>query len=113
MQTSVAGIYAIGECAEHRGVCYGLVEPCYEQARVVAAAMAGEPVRYAGSVLATNLKVSGVSVFSAGDFEGVGAESIVVRDAGKAPTASWWCARSAWRAWCWWAIRPRPCGTRT
>jgi len=82
MQTSASGIYAIGECAEHRGVCYGLVEPCYEQARVAAAAIAGEPVRYAGSVLATNLKVSGVSVFSAGDFEGVGAEAIVVRDAG-------------------------------
>jgi nitrite reductase (NADH) large subunit len=82
MQTSVPGIYAIGECAEHRGACYGLVEPCYEQARVAAAAIAGEPVRYAGSVLATNLKVSGVSVFSAGDFEGVGAETIVVRDAG-------------------------------
>jgi nitrite reductase (NADH) large subunit len=82
MQTSVEGIYAIGECAEHRGVCYGLVEPCYEQARVAASAIAGETVRYAGSVLATNLKVSGVSVFSAGDFEGVGAETIVVRDAG-------------------------------
>jgi nitrite reductase (NADH) large subunit len=82
MQTSVPGIYAIGECAEHRGVCYGLVEPCYEQARVAASAIAGEPMRYAGSVLATNLKVSGVSVFSAGDFEGVGAETIVVRDSG-------------------------------
>jgi nitrite reductase (NADH) large subunit len=82
MQTSVTGIYAVGECAEHRGACYGLVEPCYEQARVAASAMAGETVRYAGSVLATNLKVSGVSVFSAGDFEGVGAEMIVVRDAG-------------------------------
>jgi nitrite reductase (NADH) large subunit len=82
MQTSVEGIYAIGECAEHRGVCYGLVEPCYEQARVAASAIAGEMVRYPGSVLATNLKVSGVSVFSAGDFEGVGAETIVVRDAG-------------------------------
>jgi nitrite reductase (NADH) large subunit len=83
MQTSAPGIYAIGECAEHRGVCYGLVEPCYEQARVAAAAIAGEPARYPGSVLATNLKVSGVSVFSAGDFEGAGAETIVVRDAGQ------------------------------
>src|SRR5215510_7243876 len=46
MQTSVAGIYAVGECAEHRGACYGLVEPCYEQARVAAAALAGEPMRY-------------------------------------------------------------------
>jgi nitrite reductase (NADH) large subunit len=82
MQTSAAGVYAVGECAEHRGVCYGLVEPCYEQARVAAASLAGGPAHYAGSVLATNLKVSGVSVFSAGDFEGVGAETIVVRDAG-------------------------------
>jgi nitrite reductase (NADH) large subunit len=82
MQSSEPGIYAIGECAEHRSVCYGLVEPCYEQARVAASAIAGEMVRYPGSVLATNLKVSGVSVFSAGDFEGVGAETIVVRDAG-------------------------------
>jgi nitrite reductase (NADH) large subunit len=83
MQTSVTGIYAIGECAEHRGACYGLVEPCYEQARVAATVIAGEPASYAGSVLATNLKVSGVSVFSAGDFEGAGAETIVVRDAGQ------------------------------
>ena len=36
LQTSRPGIYAIGECAEHRGVCYGLVEPAYEQARVLA-----------------------------------------------------------------------------
>jgi nitrite reductase (NADH) large subunit len=83
MQTSATGIYAIGECAEHRGACYGLVEPCYEQARVAAAAVTGEPAHYPGSVLATNLKVSGVSVFSAGDFEGAGAETIVVRDAGQ------------------------------
>jgi nitrite reductase (NADH) large subunit len=83
MQTSVPGIYAIGECAEHRGACYGLVEPCYEQARIAASATTGELARYSGSVLATNLKVSGVSVFSAGDFEGVGAETVVVRDAGQ------------------------------
>jgi nitrite reductase (NADH) large subunit len=83
MQTSAPGIYAIGECAEHRGACYGLVEPCYEQARIAAAAMTGELARYSGSVLATNLKVSGVSVFSAGDFEGAGAETVVVRDAGQ------------------------------
>ena len=83
MQTSAPGIYAIGECAEHRGACYGLVEPCYEQARIAASAMTGELARYSGSVLATNLKVSGVSVFSAGDFEGAGAETVVVRDAGQ------------------------------
>ena len=83
LQTSKAGIHAIGECAEHRGLCYGLVEPAYEQARVLAAHLAGEDVRYEGSVLATNLKVSGVNVFSAGDFLGCpGTEQIVLSDAG-------------------------------
>ncbi len=83
MQSSQAGIYAIGECAEHRGVCYGLVEPAYEQARVLAAHLAGEVASYPGSVLATNLKVSGVSVFSAGDFMGApGTEQIVLSDPG-------------------------------
>ena len=71
LQTSIAGIHAIGECAEHRGVCYGLVEPAYEQARVLARRLAGDAAAtYPGSVLATNLKVSGVNVFSAGDFLG-------------------------------------------
>jgi nitrite reductase [NAD(P)H] large subunit len=84
MQTSHMGVFAIGECAEHRGTCYGLVEPCYQQAKVAAAVIAGEPQRYRGTVFATNLKVSGVAVFSAGDFEGVGADSIIVRDVGMA-----------------------------
>jgi nitrite reductase (NADH) large subunit len=83
LQTSRPDIHAIGECAEHRGVCYGLVEPAYDQARALAAHLAGESVRYPGSVLATNLKVSGVKVFSAGDFLGVpGTESIVLTDPG-------------------------------
>jgi len=82
LQTSVPHIHAIGECIEHRGGCYGLVEPVYEQARIAAAAIAGRPASYSGSILATNLKVSGVPVFSAGDFEGSGAEAIVVRDHG-------------------------------
>jgi len=81
METSLKGVFAIGECAEHRGTCYGLVEPCYEHAKVAAAAIAGEGISYRGSVLATNLKVSGVPVFSAGDFEGTG-EAIIVRDNG-------------------------------
>jgi nitrite reductase (NADH) large subunit len=70
LQTSREGIHAIGECAEHRGTCYGLVEPAYEQASALACHLAGEPAKYPGSVLATNLKVSGVNVFSAGDFLG-------------------------------------------
>jgi nitrite reductase (NADH) large subunit len=85
MQTSKAGIYAIGECAEHRGIAYGLVEPAYEQARELARGLSGETGHYPGSVLATNLKVSGVSVFSAGDFFGAaGTEQIVLSDPGLA-----------------------------
>lgn len=80
LETSVPGIYAIGECAEHAGVCYGLVEPAYEHARVLARQLTGEDARYTGSVLATNLKVSGVPVFSAGDFEGAGAETLHFED---------------------------------
>jgi nitrite reductase (NADH) large subunit len=83
LATNESGVFAIGECAEHRGVCYGLVEPANEQAHVLAARLAGRDVRYAGSVNATNLKVSGVHVFSAGDFLGTeGTESIVLSDPG-------------------------------
>jgi nitrite reductase [NAD(P)H] large subunit len=84
LETSIAGIHAIGECAQHRGTCYGLVEPAYEQAQVLARRLAGESVSYPGSVLATNLKVSGVNVFSAGDFLGAaaGADQIVLSDPG-------------------------------
>ena len=83
LETSIAGIHAIGECAEHRGVCYGLVEPAHEQARVLAERLSGRDARYAGSVLSTNLKVSGVNVFSAGDFIGAdGTDEIVLSDPG-------------------------------
>jgi nitrite reductase (NADH) large subunit len=84
LETSVIGIHAIGECAEHRGSCYGLVEPGYEQAQVLARRLAGADASYRGSVLATNLKVSGVNVFSAGDFLGAtaGADEIVLSDPG-------------------------------
>lgn len=81
MQTASPDIYALGECAEHRGTCYGLVEPAYEQARVLARHLGGRPAAYQGSVVSTNLKVSGVSVFSAGDFMGgEGSESLVLSD---------------------------------
>jgi nitrite reductase (NADH) large subunit len=82
MQTGEGGVYALGECAEHRGTVYGLVEPAYEQARVLAADLVGRPASYPGSVVATNLKVSGVAVFSAGDFTAAeGDEVIVLNDA--------------------------------
>jgi nitrite reductase (NADH) large subunit len=81
MQTGAPDIFALGECAEHRGICYGLVEPAYEQAGVLARHLAGGSASYNGSVVATNLKVSGVSVFSAGDFMGAdGSEAIVLND---------------------------------
>lgn len=69
LTTTDERIHAIGECAEHRGVAYGLVEPGYEQARVLAARLSGEDEIYRGSRLATRLKVSGVPVFSAGVVE--------------------------------------------
>jgi len=82
LQTAAPDIFALGECAEHRGVCYGLVEPAYEQARVLARHLSGGAASYRGSVVATNLKVSGVNVFSAGDFIGAeGSETIVLSDA--------------------------------
>jgi nitrite reductase (NADH) large subunit len=84
LETGIAGVHAIGECAQHRGICYGLVEPAYEQARALARRLAGENAAYPGSVLAANLKVSGVNVFSAGEFlgAGAGAEDIVLSDPG-------------------------------
>src|SRR5215468_94099 len=84
LQTSAQNIFALGECAEHRGICYGLVEPAYEQAHVLARHLAAHDAAYQGSVVATNLKVSGVSVFSAGDFLGSdGSESILLSDVGR------------------------------
>jgi len=81
LQASAPDVFALGECAEHRGICYGLVEPAYEQARVLAQHLAGGAAAYGGSVVATNLKVSGVAVFSAGDFIGAdGSEAIVLSD---------------------------------
>ncbi len=81
LATNIDGVFALGECAEHRGVCYGLVEPAYQQARVLAANLAGKAATYEGSVVSTNLKVSGVGVFSAGDFMGgVGARLVQYSD---------------------------------
>jgi nitrite reductase (NADH) large subunit len=81
LRTTSTHVYALGECAEHRGICYGLVEPAYEQARVLADCLGGGSAQYSGSVMSTNLKVSGVNVFSAGDFLGAdGTESILFND---------------------------------
>jgi nitrite reductase (NADH) large subunit len=83
MTTSDPAIFALGECVEHRGLVYGLVEPAYEQARVLAGHLAKEVTPYAGSVTATNLKVHGIKLFSAGDFLGSGeTQTIILRDRG-------------------------------
>ncbi|WP_282171487.1 nitrite reductase large subunit NirB [Cytobacillus firmus] len=69
LETSIPHIYSVGECAEHKGIPYGLVTPLYEQGKVLAKHICGkETDPYKGSVLSTQLKVSGVEVFSAGDF---------------------------------------------
>ncbi|TCT08010.1 NAD(P)/FAD-dependent oxidoreductase [Aquabacter spiritensis] len=81
LATDDPAIFAIGECAEHRGACYGLVAPAYEQAEVLARRLAGEDAAYPGSVVSTHLKVSGVFVFSAGDIAAPG-EEIVLADPG-------------------------------
>jgi nitrite reductase (NADH) large subunit len=83
LKTSAPNIFAIGECAEHRGTCYGLVEPAYEQARVLAEHLAGEVAEYCGSAVATNLKVAGINVYSAGSFlSDAASEQITLHDAG-------------------------------
>ncbi|MFD1330855.1 NAD(P)/FAD-dependent oxidoreductase [Methylopila musalis] len=84
LATSAPDIHALGECAEHRGVVYGLVAPAYAQARVLAARLAGDATAaYAGSLLSTNLKVSGVSVFSAGAIDPEdGDQTVLLSDPG-------------------------------
>jgi len=80
LMTSLEDIFAIGECAEHRGQCYGLIEPGYEQARALARHLADLPSSYEGSLSAASLKVSGIPVFSIGTFEGEDTEAILLED---------------------------------
>ncbi len=77
-----ARIYAVGECAAHRGIAYGLVAPLFEQAKVAANHLAQSGIgRYLGSLTSTKLKVTGIDLFSAGDFKGgEGTEEIVMSD---------------------------------
>ncbi|MCR5876162.1 nitrite reductase large subunit NirB [Phenylobacterium sp. J426] len=84
LRTSDPDIFAVGECVEHRGQCYGLVAPIWDMCRTLADTLTGGDAAYEGSVLSTRLKVSGVDVFSAGKFAGgEGCEDIVFRDAGR------------------------------
>jgi nitrite reductase (NADH) large subunit len=89
MVTSDPAVMAVGECVQHRGACYGLVAPLWDMCRSLAEAgtwvgTAAGPLGYQGSVTSTKLKVSGIDLFSAGDFSGGdGAEDIVMRDAAR------------------------------
>jgi nitrite reductase (NADH) large subunit len=82
MQTYDPRVYAIGECASHRGIAYGLVAPLFEQAKVCANHLAQLGFsRYQGSVTSTKLKVTGIDLFSAGEFMGgEGTETITLSD---------------------------------
>ena len=82
MQTFDPRVYAIGECASHRGIAYGLVAPLFEQAKVCANHLAQLGFsRYQGSVTSTKLKVTGIDLFSAGEFMGAeGTETITLSD---------------------------------
>jgi len=84
MVTSDPAIMAVGECVQHRGACYGLVAPLWDMCRALADFATGSPSGYEGSVTSTKLKVSGIDLFSAGDFSGgEDAEDIVMRDASR------------------------------
>ena len=83
MQTTTdARIYAVGECAAHRGIAYGLVAPLFEQGKVLANHLAMFGIgRYTGSLTSTKLKVTGIDLFSAGNFAGgEGTEEIIMSD---------------------------------
>ncbi len=85
MQTFDPRVYAVGECTEHRGTAYGLVAPLFEQAKVCANHLAKLGIaRYEGSLTSTKLKVTGIDLFSAGDFVGnAQTESLYFKDAAR------------------------------
>lgn len=82
METDIPNIYAVGECAEHREIVYGLVAPLYEQGKVLAANLAGvETAPYEGTICGTQLKVSGCDLFTAGEIgDDPGTKSIKVHN---------------------------------
>jgi nitrite reductase (NADH) large subunit len=84
MRTSDPSIFALGECVEHEKQLFGLVAPLYDQAKVLAAVLMGAEASFRPVQTATKLKVTGVDLFSAGDFaDAPGREDIVFRDPGR------------------------------
>jgi len=81
MRTETPDVFAVGECVEYNGTLFGLVAPLYDQAKVLAKTLLGEPETFAMRELSTKLKVTGCDLFSAGDFaDAPGREDIVFRD---------------------------------
>lgn len=79
MQTSAAGVYAVGECAQHNGIVHGIVAPIYEQADVAAAALTGATdAEYVGSIPSAKLKVMGIDLVAIGNVEN--GETVTVSD---------------------------------
>ena len=85
LQTYDPRVYAVGECVQHRGLSYGLVAPLFEQAKVCANHLAELGyARYEGSITSTKLKITGIDLFSAGDFSGDDStDEIVMQDAAR------------------------------
>ena len=85
LQTFDPKVYALGECVQHRGIAYGLVAPLFEQAKVCANHLAGYGIGiYSGSITSTKLKVTGIDLFSAGDFHGdETTEDVIMKDASR------------------------------
>ena len=82
LSTNDSDIYSLGECVEHQETCYGLVAPLYDMAKVLAQNLLNEDAYFTGTVTATKLKVTGIDLYSAGDFaEAADREEIVLRDA--------------------------------
>ncbi len=82
MRTSHASVLAVGECAQHRGIVYGIVAPIHEQAAVAAQTLLGHASAYEGSVMSAKLKVMGIDLVTVGAAEGAGAAVVADDDAG-------------------------------
>jgi ferredoxin-nitrate reductase len=81
MRAGAPRVWAVGECAEHRGAVYGLWAPLAEQARVAGTAIAGDPAAFHGVVSATTLKVAGIDLYAGGRADAVdGDDELVLRD---------------------------------
>jgi ferredoxin-nitrate reductase len=81
MRAGAPGVWAVGECAEHRGTVYGLWAPLAEQARAAGATIAGDPAAFHGAVTATTLKVAGIDLYAGGRAEpDDGDDEVVLRD---------------------------------